>query len=59
MGPKAAIIIWAEFINYFATVRDVNADVILTASKELSKHFSVNASVGSGIFVPGEKFAIA
>jgi hypothetical protein len=35
--------------NNISTVKDINADIILTANKELSSQFTVNASLGSSI----------
>ncbi|MBV2247288.1 MAG: SusC/RagA family TonB-linked outer membrane protein [Lentimicrobium sp.] len=49
IGSKGSNNYLGRVYNYFGTVRDVNADAILTASKEISKHLSVNASIGSSI----------
>jgi TonB-linked SusC/RagA family outer membrane protein len=48
-GAKRSENYQGRVYNEIRTVQDVNADVILTAAKELSSHFAVNASVGSSI----------
>ena len=49
IGSMGSDNIYGRIYNYLYNVKDVNADVILTASKELSKQLHVNASLGSSI----------
>jgi TonB-linked SusC/RagA family outer membrane protein len=49
IGAKRSENYLGRVYNEMQTVKDINADVILTASKELSSHFSANASVGASI----------
>ena len=49
VGAKRSENYKGRVYNQFSIVKDINADVILTASKELSSHFSGNASVGASI----------
>ena len=49
IGAKRSENYQGRVYNEVRTVKDINADVILTASKELSSHFSANASIGGSI----------
>ena len=49
VGAKRADNYKGRVYNEFRLVKDLNADVILTAKKDFSSHFSANASVGSSI----------
>jgi TonB-linked SusC/RagA family outer membrane protein len=49
IGAKRSENYRGRVYNEVRTVKDINADVILTASKELSSHFSANASIGGSI----------
>ena len=49
IGAKRSDNYLGRVYNQMQTVKDINADVILTASKELSSHFSANASIGASI----------
>lgn len=49
VGAKRSENYLGRVYNVINTVKDVNADVILTAAKELSSRLNVNASLGSSI----------
>ncbi|NMC38792.1 MAG: SusC/RagA family TonB-linked outer membrane protein [Bacteroidales bacterium] len=49
VGAKRSENYLGRVYNEINIVKDLNADVILTASKELSSHLSANASVGGSI----------
>lgn len=49
VGAKRSENYKGRVYNEFSLVKDINADLILTATKELSTHFSTNASVGASI----------
>ena len=49
VGAKRSDNYLGRVVNKLYTVKDINADIILTANKELSGRFNVNASVGSSI----------
>ncbi len=49
IGAKRSENYLGRVYNELDLVKDINADVILTASKELTSHFTANASVGASI----------
>lgn len=49
IGAKRSENAKGRVYNEMNTVKDINADVILTASKELTSHFTGNFSVGASI----------
>jgi TonB-linked SusC/RagA family outer membrane protein len=49
VGAKGSDNLNGRVFNNFSTVKDLNADVILTASKDISASFALNASVGASI----------
>jgi len=49
VGAKGGDNYLGRVYNNVSTVKDINADVILSANKELSSHFNISASVGSSI----------
>ncbi len=55
IGAKGGDNYLGRVYNSFSLVKDVNADVILTANKPLSEHFTVNGSVGASILYQERK----
>lgn len=49
IGAKRSENYLGRVYNQMLTVKDINADVLLTATKEFSSHFSASASVGANI----------
>jgi TonB-linked SusC/RagA family outer membrane protein len=49
VGSKGSDNVNGRVYDDFRTVKDLNADVILTATRELSSSFAMNASVGASI----------